>query len=72
MEAHREVKEDICRRLRETVKEFGQKEVTGAIIIGNLDISSCVGGHKYLIAKTISNHTLANVKFKVARFFEDI
>ena len=71
MDEYREAKEEICRKLRETVKEFGQREVAGAVIIGSDDILSFVGGHTYLIAKTISITTLGNVEYKVARFFED-
>lgn len=64
------VEDDICRKLRYTVREFGQSLVDGAVIIGNVDINE-VGGHEFIYAPTVSVMTLGQCKFKVARFFED-
>ena len=65
------MREEICRKLRATVAERGQKAVTPAVIIGPWDLESPVGGHRYLICLTLAEATLANVDFKTTRFFED-
>lgn len=65
------IKEDICRKLRLTAAEFGQKSLTGARVLSCYDYDS-VGRHEHITIPTLSIITLANVSFKVARFFEDI
>jgi len=66
-----ELREDICRKLRKTVLERGQKAVTPAIIIGPYDIDSPIGGHTYILCPTLGDVRIGNVDFKTARFFED-
>ncbi|MFZ3049091.1 MAG: hypothetical protein WA151_24515 [Desulfatirhabdiaceae bacterium] len=68
----REIREDICRRLRETSREFGRLALNGAIIIGPYDLGDGVGGHGYIQAPTLGGIKLAKVIFKVARYFEDV
>jgi len=68
----KEEKEEIYRKLRKTVMEFGQTAVTPAIIIGPSDLGEQLSGHQYFIAPTIGSVTLINISFKIARFFEDI
>lgn len=64
-------KDEICRKLRETVIEFGNNIVSRSIIITNmLDCKTC-GGVTVVVAPTV-NLTLGNVEYKVARFFEDV
>jgi hypothetical protein len=65
-----DITEEINRKLRETVREWGQARVSGAIIITNENIGPQCGGHRVLYAPTIST-TLGEVDFKVARSFED-
>ena len=66
-----EYTEDVCRKLRLTVLEYGQKEVDGAIIIGSEYDGDKIGGHKYVNCPTIGGVKLGCVKYSVARFFED-
>jgi len=66
-----DIEEKICKMLRNTVREFGQRKVTGAIIIGPWDLGDCVGGHRYIMAPTIGTATLAYVSWEICRFFED-
>jgi len=63
--------ESVCRKLRLTVQEYGQKEVDGAVIIGSEYDGDQIGGHKYINFPTIADVKLGNVKYSVARFFED-
>jgi hypothetical protein len=65
------MREEICRKLRATVSDRGQKMVTPAIILGPWDLESPIGGHQYLVCQTLGEATLANVDFKTARCFED-
>ena len=64
-------REEIFRKLRTTVSEFGQEKVTPAIIVGPYYLDSPISGHQYLMCPTIAEDTLANVDWKIARFFED-
>jgi hypothetical protein len=65
--------EEICRKLRLVVQEFGQDKVSmeTVCVIGSDDSVEYVGGHRYIYAPTISVETLAGCSFKVARCFED-
>ena len=66
-------KEEVCRKLRETVREFGQAKVTPGILVGPYYFDdNQIGGHQHIQCTTLSNIKLANVGFKIARFFEDI
>ena len=65
--------EEICRKLRAVVAEYGQESISmeAICVIGNSPAINAVGGHRYLYAPTISEETLIGVNFKIARFFED-
>jgi hypothetical protein len=65
------IKEEICRKLRACVEEFGQAYVTGAVILYSGDIGYFTGGHKCIQCPTIAIPKLGNVEYKVARFFEE-
>ena len=66
---------EIARKLRATVREFGQNNLDGAVIVWNFNSINLypeqIGGHKFIYCPTISVATLGNVDYKVARFFED-
>jgi len=65
-----EIKEELFRKMRETVAEYG--EIREAILITNYDfIEGQLGGLSHVYASTISTPTLGNTLHKVARFFED-
>jgi hypothetical protein len=64
-------KEEICRKLRKTNTEFGYEVLIKAVVISSNDYTQ-VGGLDHIIAYTVSNPTLGNVSFNVARFFENI
>lgn len=66
-----EYKEAVCRKLRETVQEFGQKSIKDAVIIGPFNYTE-MGGHTYINAPTVAITTLGICDWKIARFFEDI
>lgn len=68
MESYRE---EICRKLRETVHELGQSKVNGAVIVGGYNLVSPIGGHQYIICPTLGAFKLGNVDYKTARFFEN-
>lgn len=64
---------DVCRKLRETVKEHGQVYVNGAIVIGPFNTGDeQIGGHQYIYAPTAPGAILANTTFEIARFFEEV
>jgi len=63
--------ENICRKLRLTAQEFGQKAIENAVIIGSEYDGESISGHKYIDCPTVSGSKLGGVEFKVARFFED-
>ena len=67
-----QAREEICRKLRETTREFGQETVTPATIIGAIGLESPVYGHQYVQCPTVFQLTLGNVSWKVARFFEEV
>ena len=62
----------ICRKLRLTVAEYGQDAVAmdEVVIITTLH-NERIGGHKCVQVPTISEATLGNCRFEVARFFEN-
>ena len=65
--------EEVCRKLRETVKEFGQAAIDNTIIVGSDDtIGDSISGHKYVYAPTVGDFKLASTTYKIARFFESI
>lgn len=66
----KEVKDNLCATIRATVKEFGKDSLSSAVIIGPYS-REYVSDLLYLTAPTILNHTIGNVSFKIARFFED-
>ena len=69
--------EDVCRKLRLTVSEYGQKTIDGAVIVDSIKLDGDmkdwqIGGHKYLFCPTMAGPFLGNVPYNVARFFEDV
>ena len=66
----KKVIEELCTCIRATIKEFGANSLKDAIIIGPYQIEH-VSDIKYLYVPTIATHTLGNIHFKIARFFED-
>ena len=65
------IREEICRKLRDTVREVGQGKVTPAVILGPWSLDSPISGHQYLVCSTLGEATLAGVDWKVARVFEE-
>lgn len=65
--------EEICRKLRATVAEYGQDKLRmdKVVIISTLSEEK-IGGHQCVRSPTISNATLGNCSFRIARYFEDI
>ena len=63
--------EEICRKIRACVKEFGEEKISNAVVIGNSIHTDQVSNLRYIYAPTISIWTLGMVDFAVARFFED-
>ena len=66
-----EYRDNICKRLRLTAAEFGQKNLDGAILVGPYHDIEQLGGHKYLCCETLAETKLAGVDYKMSRFFED-
>ena len=68
--------ERVCMKLRETAKEFGQKSLDNAVIVDSRVSSGFdgteIGGHKFVNLPTVSGPFLAEVEWKVSRFFEDV
>ncbi len=69
-EMPREVKEELCRKLRAVVAEYGQASLKGAVMVGSYDTES-VSNIPYITCPTISGETLGNVEYKTAREFEN-
>ena len=68
-----EATEEICRKLRATAGEFGQDKMRmDKVVIITTLIDKKIGGHTCIRAPTISETTLGNCSYDVARFFEDI
>jgi len=64
--------EAICRKLRLTAKEYEQRVIENAVIVGWEEVPSAgISGHTYVHCPAVSWPTLGNVDFEVARFFED-
>lgn len=65
-------KENIIGKLKATIGEFGVPAVEGAILIGPCTVDwRQLNGYKYVPCSTLAEVKLANVQFKVARFFEE-
>ena len=71
----REIKDEIARKLRVTAQEHGQKSIENAVVIGDFNPddwqSDVFAGRAIMHAPTVSVYTLANVRYCVARTFED-
>jgi len=68
-------KEIICRKLRATVKEYGQAAINNVIIVGpdNDLYGPTIGGHTFIGCPSgVSEYTLSGCSFEIARFFENI
>jgi|WetSurMetagenome_2_1015567.scaffolds.fasta_scaffold45402_2 hypothetical protein len=63
--------EEVCRKLRLTVAEYGQKKIDGAILVGSNYDGDQISGLKYINCPTLFGCRMGNVSFEVARFFED-
>lgn len=65
-------KRTIADKLRLCGEEFGFSNIKfDVIIVGPADYTE-IAGYKYITAPTLSTTVLANVDWKIARFFEDI
>ncbi len=64
--------EEVARKLRATVKEYGRDALSQAVIIDCIEMKDQVCGKDYIHAPTVAGPFLGNVKFEVSRFFEDI
>lgn len=69
-EMTKEVREELCRKLRAVVAERGQASLKGAVMIGMYDAEN-VSDIPYVTCPTISVETLGNVDYKTAREFEN-
>jgi len=70
MIADKEAREDVYRRLRAVVAEFG-KNAQGMILVSAFDDES-FSDVLNVCAPTVSIPTLAKVDWEVARYFEDV
>ena len=66
----RDVREDLCRKLRKTVTECGRGSLKNAVMIGMYTVNN-VSDIPYMTCPTIGINTLGNVEYKTARVFED-
>ncbi len=65
--------EEVARKLRATVKEYGERDIKNAALIDSYcHTKEEVCGLEYIYAPTVSGPHLARVNWRVARFFEDI
>ena len=64
-------KQILYAKLRATVEEFGRDATSKALIVGPTSGFANTAEGLFIDAPTVSVYTLANVEFKVARFFED-
>lgn len=62
----------IAKKLRITAAEYGEKRLTGAVLIGPDIGLETVCGLTYIAAATLADYTLGNVDFKVTRFFDEV
>jgi len=69
-EMPRNVKEDLCRKLRATLAECGHASLKGAVMVGAYDAES-VSDIPYVTCPTLSTETLGGVSYKTAREFEN-
>ena len=67
-------KEEVARKLRAVVKEYGQESLKNAVIISGeyMDGRIQMCGLPYIDCPTFASATLGKVTYEVARFFEDI
>jgi len=65
------IKEEIAKKLRGLVKEFGQSHVQDVVLIGPNDFGEFCCGHRYVHSPTAAGFTLGKCSWKVARYFED-
>ena len=66
------LKENVIRKLKATIKEFGVKAVEGVTLIGPSTVDwKQLNGYRYIPCATLAEVKLGNVTFEVARFFED-
>jgi len=64
---------NICERFRECLAEYGKDALNGAILLTpNDNDRDYYSDIRTLYSATIAEYKLANVRFKVARFFEEI
>lgn len=73
MREHEEQKQEIFRKIRAVVAEYGDifRKDKSVCVISDVDYGYYLGGITHVYAPT-GTLTLGNVDFKVARFFEDI
>ena len=64
-----EEREDLYRKMRETCSEYGPNALAGAVVIGMYD-EVHISDLSYIKCPTVGVHTLGNVGYGVARFFE--
>ena len=65
-------KQILYAKLRATVSEFGKDATSNALIVGPTSGFANTAAGLFIDAPTVSVYTLANVEWKVARFFEDV
>lgn len=68
---NREIKEHLCSKLRALVQEYDFERLKNMCLIGPYDFKT-ISNVKYIHAPTLGETTLANVDFKVARFWEEL
>jgi hypothetical protein len=65
--------DNICRRFRECLIEYGKESLNGAVLLTpNDNDKEYYSNIKTLYCGTISEYKLANVKYKVSKHFEDL
>jgi len=64
--------EEICKRLRETLKEFPSFDMSYATVVSPSPLGESVGGVRHLHSETIPCAMLCNAPYKISRFFEDV
>ena len=66
----RDVRDELCRKLRVTASERGQDSLKNAVMIGQYK-ADMVSNIPYITCPTVSIETLGCVDYKTARQFED-
>jgi hypothetical protein len=65
--------EEIARKLRAVVKEFGESAIENAVIVDSKELlRHTVCDLKYIHTPTLSGPVLGCVSYHVAKFFEDV